>query len=76
MIRTLETKFGEITLRSAMFDIDGTNLEEGIEIKLEGELIGEVIGGDIYEVEEMSTDDVEAFVMKYSDRVLGIDYNI
>ncbi len=76
MIRTLETKFGEITLRSAMLDIDGTNLEEGIEIKLEGELIGEVIGGDIYEVEEMSTDEIEAFVMKYSDRVLGIDYNI
>ena len=67
MTRTLETKFGEITLRSAMLDIDGTNLEEGIEVKLDGEIIGEVIGGNIYEIEEMSTKEIEAFVTKYCE---------
>jgi hypothetical protein len=56
MESTLETQYGTVVIRNAMLDTDGTNLADGIEIKLDGVLIGEVIGQrfdkDDYEEEE------------------------
>lgn len=44
MESNVETKFGTVTVRNAMLDIDGHTLDEGIEIKLDGILIGEIVG--------------------------------
>ncbi len=32
MTQTFDTNFGEVEVRNIMIDLDGTNLEEGIEI--------------------------------------------
>lgn len=67
MQKTFDTAIGEVTLRGAMIDINGTDLVSGVEIKLDGELIGEVLGVSFYQVEDMSTKEVEAFVKKHCD---------
>ena len=39
---TFESKrFGEVTIRDCMLETNGTNLEEGIEVKVDGELMTE-----------------------------------
>lgn len=60
MEKTFETKFGEITLRDVMIDTDGTNLESGIEVKLDGEVIGELI--DLEFDEDTTVEEVEEMV--------------
>jgi hypothetical protein len=39
-----DTKYGEVTLRNAMIDVDGTNLEEGLELYLDGEYVNDMTG--------------------------------
>ena len=56
MIKVVETEIGEVELRNAMIDLDGTNLEEGVEIKLGGEymhFVGHVDLEDEEEVEQL-----------------------
>lgn len=62
MDKTFETKYGEVTVRTAMFDTDGTNLEEGIEIKGDDIDLIEVYG--YHDVEDMSTEEVEKLIEK------------
>lgn len=62
MKKNIETKYGKVTLQTAMFDIDGTNLESGVELKIEGELKAELIGTDFSEVEDLTTEEVESLV--------------
>lgn len=54
--------YGEVTVRNAMFDVDGTNLEEGIEIKsVNGEFdLLEIFG--YYDIDDMNEDDVERLI--------------
>lgn len=61
---TIETKFGEVTVSTAMFDIDGKNLEEGVEIKLDDELVIELYGFREYNFEDMSVSEVEELLIK------------
>ncbi len=64
MTKTFNTKkYGEVTVRNAMLDMDGTNLKDGIEIKGDFNLIE--IYGD-FDVEEMSDEQVEGLI----DRLL------
>lgn len=58
-MKKLETKYGEVKLRVVMIDIDGTNLEEGIEVSLNGELLGQVIEIDF---DDLTITDVEEIV--------------
>lgn len=62
MEKTFDTKFGEVSLRGAMLDINGTDLVEGVEIKIEGVLSGEVAGRAFSSVSDMSIKEVEKFV--------------
>lgn len=64
----VETKWGTVTMNHAMLDTDGTNLEDGIEIRLDGELIGEAVGYTSSTLESFETvEDVEKFVDKHCD---------
>jgi len=38
----VDTKFGEVKISTAMFDLDGTTLQEGIEIRIDNELVLEL----------------------------------
>ena len=67
MEKTFDTAFGEVTLRGAMIDINGTDLVSGVEIKLDGELIAEVLGASFYHVKDMTIEEVEEFVEKHCD---------
>jgi hypothetical protein len=62
METTYQTKFGEVQLRVAMIDINGTDLCEGVEVKLDDELIGEVFNVQIDYIDEMSVEEVEEIV--------------
>jgi hypothetical protein len=44
MTKEVESTIGEITVRNAMIDIDGTNLQEGVEIVQDGVVINEWLG--------------------------------
>ena len=65
--KTFNTKFGEILLRKALW-LGETNLESGIEIKLDDELIAEVVDSYFdFEDEDTTIEEVEDFVEKYVD---------
>jgi hypothetical protein len=55
----VETEFGNISINHAMIDVDGTNLADGVEIRLDGELVATVIDGS-YTFDSM--DDLEEFI--------------
>lgn len=61
MTKTFNTNLGKVTLRSAMLDINGTDLVEGVVIKIDGKLAGEVVGIDFDDVKDMTIKEVEKF---------------
>jgi len=66
---TTDTKFGEVTLRGAMIDTDGTNLADGIEIKIDGELKAEVLDITFSQVEDFTVEEIESFVEEHVDDI-------
>jgi len=64
MIQTFEnTKFGEVTVRNIVIDVDGTNLEEGINISVIGsEEYIELLG--YQDIEDMTNEDVEEILFE------------
>lgn len=62
MEKTFNTKYGSVSLRGAMIDTNGTDLIEGVEIKLDGELVGEVWNRSFSDVEDLSIKEVENLV--------------
>jgi len=66
MSRIIETKdYGKVEIRNAMFDIDGTTLEEGVEIK--GDEIGLI---EIYgwmDIDELSSDKINKLINQNKD---------
>jgi len=60
MTKIFNTKHGEVTVRTAMFDTDGTSLEEGIEVK--GDEIGLIEVYGHHDIEEMTEEDVEMII--------------
>lgn len=61
MEKTFETKYGEVILRNAMIDINGTDLVDGVEVKVDGHLVGEIIDSHL-DFEEMTIKEVETLV--------------
>lgn len=59
MKRTFETSCGLVSVRDAMLDQDGTNLEEGVEVRLDGELLAGTVG---ISVSELNQDNIEVFI--------------
>lgn len=59
---TKETFHGTVEFSTAVFDLDGTNLEEGVEVRINDELVGELVGESLSRFEEMSDEEVEKFV--------------
>lgn len=59
-MKTFDCKHGEITVSNVMFDIDDTNLVEGIEI--EGEDIGVIQIYEYYDVDELDIETVENLI--------------
>ena len=62
MMNTFNCAYGDVVVRNAMFDIDGTNLEEGIEIK--GEEIGLIEVYGYRDVSDLTVDEVEELIEK------------
>ena len=66
MNRFIETKdYGKVEVRNAMFDIDGTTLEEGVEIK--GDEIGLIELYGWIDIDELSSDMVNALINQNKD---------
>jgi len=61
MSRIIETKdYGKVEIRNAMFDIDGTTLEEGVEIK--GDEIGLIELYEWIDIDELSSDKINKLI--------------
>lgn len=65
MEKTIETKYGEVTLRGAMIDVDGTNLCDGVEVKLDGELIAELLDRTFSSMEDLTAGEIEELIKNY-----------
>ena len=66
MSKIIETKdYGKVEIRNAMFDIDGTTLEEGLEIK--GEEIGLIELYGWRDIENLSSDNVNELINQNKD---------
>ena len=61
-------KYGEVSVRFAMLDIDRNNLEEGIEIKGDDIEFTEIMGN--YDVDDLDIEEVEELLEKYEGNTL------
>ena len=58
--------YGIVTIKDVVIDIDGTNLEDGIDILNEdGELLAEIAG--VYADDVTDGDDAEKFIDSYNE---------
>ena len=64
MTVTRETSHGTVSVQTTMFGGDGTNLEEGLEIRVDGDLVHEEMGMYVssFEEDEMSDDELETYL--------------
>ena len=68
MSKIIETKdYGKVEIRNAMFDIDGTTLEEGVEIK--GDEIGLIELYGWIDIDELSSDKVNELINQNKDQI-------
>jgi len=59
--KTYHTDYGDVIVRNAMFDTDGTNLEEGVEVKNpDNNVLVEIYG--YKDVEEFTIDELEEII--------------
>jgi hypothetical protein len=61
----VETKWGKIIIRDVVFDMDGTNLEDGLDIRLDGEVVGKAIGLTSRNFENMN--ELEEFIEEHAE---------
>lgn len=62
MEKTFVTDYGNVSVRTAVFDLDGTTLLDGIEVKsLDNSFYTIEIYG-YHDIEEMTVDDVERII--------------
>jgi len=65
MTRNFDTEeYGNVSVRNAMLDTDGTNLVEGIEIRIGVSTLVEVQG--YQDLEELSVEEVEKLILENS----------
>ena len=67
MEKTFDTCYGKVKLRGAMIDTDGTNIIEGIVVKINGKLVAEVLDMTFSQVEDFTTEEAEKFVEEYCE---------
>ena len=60
MRKTFETIYGTVEVRPAMFDVDDTTLEEGIEII--GEEVGLIEICGWRDIDELTIEDIESLI--------------
>jgi len=66
MEKKFDTIFGEVTVRDAMIDVNGTDLVDGVEFKIDEEYVGETTSLTFSQVDE---DNIEELVETYCDQV-------
>lgn len=60
----VDTKFGEVKISTAMFDLDGTTLQEGIEIRIDNELVLELFDYTESDFNVMSIEEIENLLIQ------------
>lgn len=64
-MRAVETKYGLVNLRYALIEIDEHNLEEGIEVTVDGKYLGAVFNTSSFDVDEFPLEEVEKIVEEF-----------
>ena len=65
MKKIFNTNYGIVEVRPAMFDVDGTTLEEGVEIK--GEELGLIELYGYRDIADLTTEEVEVLIGNYKE---------
>ena len=58
MKKTFETSPGTVQVRDVMIDTDGTNLEEGVEVRLDGKVLNEIWNIHVREINENNIEQI------------------
>ena len=61
---TKATVLGEVRIKNCMIDIDGRNLEEGVDIFIDDDWIMNILGKEETDFSNMSINALEALLMK------------
>ena len=61
--KIINCSYGEVEVRNSVFDINGTDLVEGIEIK--GDDIGLIEIYGYYHIDDMSNEEIENLIKDY-----------
>lgn len=62
---TIKTIYGEAKVRDCMIDLDGKNLEEGVEVSIDGVLIAEVLGQSTDDINKLPIEEFETVLDSY-----------
>lgn len=58
----IDTIFGDAVVNDVMIDTDGTNLADGVEIKINGVVIAEIIGKTAEELKRLPVQEIEDLI--------------
>lgn len=58
----IDTIFGDAVVNDVMIDTDGTNLADGVEIKINGVVIAEIIGKTAEELKKLPVQEFEDLI--------------
>lgn len=62
MTKNFETSIGNITVKDVMIDLDGTNLDSGISVLCDDEVITEIAGMSTDNVNENNIEEIINFI--------------
>ncbi len=62
MENTFDTIHGKAVIKDVMIDTDGTNLADGVEIKIDGVVIAEIVGKSAEELNRLPVDEIEDLI--------------
>lgn len=62
---TFDTKFGEVDFRDVIIDLDGTNVENGVDVNIDGKNIGQLLGYTTIDLSEHRVNEIEEIISIY-----------
>lgn len=61
---TKDTILGEVRIKNCVIDIDGRNLEEGVDIFIDEDWVMNIVGKEESDFSVMSIEEIEKFLIK------------
>lgn len=62
---TFDTKFGEVDFRDVIIDLDGTNVEKGVDVNINGKNFGQLLDYTTNDLSEYRVNEIEEIISIY-----------